>query len=174
MRQILASSGERPALVVECINRLIRTREYEWARSLIQEHSGKLADHVDFQVAQGSLVVATDDRAAARTLFESETFSPSSVLAKAPTVYLRLLKLVDRRDELEAALHTILDSPLTSADFDQLVSIGAVFAELGEMEKFRRRIDDSSLPGPFARQILEMVSRRVAPSLFHEPDDIPF
>jgi hypothetical protein len=174
MRRILAIPGDPPGLVVECIDRLIKAREYDWARSLIEEHAPKLADDAAFQVARAWLVVATEDPAAARSLFENQTLRPASILAKSPHVYLRLLKLAGRSEELDAALQTALDQSLASAEFDHLISVGSLFAELGQLEAFRNRVE-KSLPKSRARHLLEVLSRRTGPSLFSSADeDIPF
>jgi hypothetical protein len=158
IRQILTIADETPEVVVACIDRLIRAKEYSLARSLIQDRSAKLADDADFQIARASLVVAMEDPVAARALFETQTFRPASILAKAPHIYLRILKLADRKEEFNSALQTALDHSLASRDFDHLISIGSLFAELGQLDVFRSRIE-KSLPGPRARRLLEMLSR---------------
>jgi hypothetical protein len=165
IRELLAFAEKSPELVVACINRLVRAREYDLARSLIQEHSATLADDADFQVARASLIVATGDPPSARALFESQTFRPASILAKAPHIYLRVLRLAGRKEELEAALQTTLDQALASPDFDHLISIGGLFAELGQLEVFRNRIEET-LPKSRAQRLLNMLSRRSQPSLF--------
>jgi cellulose biosynthesis protein BcsQ len=165
LKQILASADERPELVVACINRLIRAKDYNSARSLIQERSAKLADDADFQVARASFVVATEDPTAARNLFESQTFRPASIFAKAPHIYLRLLQLAGRKEELEAALPNALERSLASQDIDDLRSMGRFFAEVGQSDLFRRKIEES-LPKARARRLLEVLSRYAQPSLF--------
>ncbi len=170
IRQILVIAERKPEVVVACINRLITAREYNLARSLIEEHSTRLAEDPEFQVARAWLVVATEDRAAARSLLENPAFRPASILAKAQPIYIRLLKLAGRKEELEAALQNALDSSLASKDFRDLHSTGILFAELGQFDLFRRRIEES-LPKSQARRLLDMLSRPVQPSLFPSVED---
>jgi hypothetical protein len=165
IRQILAGAGDKPELVVACIHRLIRAKEYTSARSLIQQWSVTFADNADFQVEWAWLVVVTEDRPAARNIFESQAFRPASVLAKRPHVYLRLLQLAGRTDELEAALQPALVRALASQDFDQLRLIGRFFAEVGQLDTFRKVIEDK-LPKSHARRLLDMITRHTEPSLF--------
>jgi MinD-like ATPase involved in chromosome partitioning or flagellar assembly len=165
----LLASAPGPEIVVACINRLVRAEEYNRADALIQMWSSSLADNADFQVAWASLVVAMREASAARTLFESNTFRPASILARAPQVYLHLLQLADRKDELEATLQTVLDQSLASQNFDHLISIGSVFAQLGRLERFQNRIQ-KSLPKNRARQLLDML-QHTQPSLFGHTDE---
>ena len=165
IRQILAIAEEKPEIVVACINRLIGAREYKSAQSLIQEFSAKLAEDPAFQVARAWLVVAMEDRAAARSLLESPEFRPASILAKAQPVYIRLLKLAGRKEELESALQNALDSSLASKGYRDLQSTGLLFAELGQFDLFRRKIEES-LPKSHARRVLDMLSQPVQRSLF--------
>jgi hypothetical protein len=170
IRQILVIADEKPEVAVACINRLIRAREYNMARSLIQEHSAKLAEDADFQVARASLVVATEDMEAARNLLESPAFRPASILAKAQLVYIRLLQLAGRKGELEAALQNALDRSLASKNLHDLRLTGSVFAELGQFDIFRKKIEES-LPKTHARRILETLSRPSQRSLFESVED---
>jgi MinD-like ATPase involved in chromosome partitioning or flagellar assembly len=177
LRQILAGANGKPDLIVACIDRLTIAREYALATSVIQEHSAALADDAGFQVARASLVAAMQDSAVARTLFESQTFRPAIILARAPHIYLRILQLAGRQEELAAALQTALESALASPDdarslrkFEQLLSIGSFFAELGQLETFRTKIK-GALPGPHARRLLDALSRHGQRSLFTAGDD---
>jgi hypothetical protein len=165
IRQIVAGAGEKPELVIPCIHRLIRAEEFSLARSLIQQWSTKLVDNADFQVEWAWFVVASKDKAAARDLFNSQAFRPASILAKRPHVYLRLLQLAGRTDELEAALEPALDRSIAAQDFDHLRQIGRFFAEVGQLEIFRKRLEES-LPKSQARRLLDMVTRYGEPSLF--------
>lgn len=164
IRELLASQ-DSPEVVVACINRLVRAKDYQAARRLVQENATKLAEDAEFQVARASLVVATEDTAAARTLFGDSTLRPASILAKSPHVYLRLLRLAGRKEELEATLRTTLDRALASGDPEQLQSIGRLFAEVGQFDEFRLKISDT-LPKHRARRILEMLARRGQSALF--------
>jgi hypothetical protein len=174
IRQILASAGERPELAVPCINRLIRAREYKSAQTLIEQHCTTLVDNAEFQAARASLVVGMEDSAAARLLFENPTFRPASILAKVPQVYLHLLQLAGRKEELEAALQSALEHALASQNIENLRSIGRFFTEIGQSDTFRRKIEES-LPKPRARRLLDMLSPHIQPSLLQwTGDEIPF
>ncbi len=167
--KLLADAAKRPEIVIGCINRLAAFGEHSTATSLIQQWSAALADNTDFQAAWAALVVSMHEPSAARALFESQAFRPASILAKAPDVYLRLLKLAGRKEELGAALQSALDRSLASPDFNHLISIGSLFAELGQLDIFRTRIEES-LPKHRARRLLEMLSRRSTSPLFPTAD----
>jgi hypothetical protein len=158
IQQILDGAHARPEIVVPCINRLVSIGEYTMAASIIQKWTTILTENSDFQVAWASLVVATEDPTVARGHFESQAFRPASVLAKAPQVYVRLLKLAGRKDELEAALRNAFDRALASKNIGELRSAGVLFAEFGQSDIFRRRIIES-LPEDEARDIISWFQR---------------
>jgi hypothetical protein len=170
--QIPASASEHPELVIACINRLIGVKEYDSARSLIQMHSTAMTNNADFQVAQASHAVETADAAAARALFENQTIQSASILAKAPYVYVRLLKLAGREEQLDAALQSVLDGFLKSSDdfdlfssySDHLILIGSFFSEIGRWVSFQSRIE-KSLPEKRVRYLLDELSKRDIPMI---------
>jgi hypothetical protein len=156
--KILADAREKPDIVVACINRLVAAGEHKRATLLIQQWSATLAEHSDFQVAWATLAVSTDDPAAARNLFESQAFRPAIILARAPHVYIRLLKLAGRKEELEDALQSAFNRAIASQDFREIHSAGMLFADVGHFDRFRRRIEETQ-PGPEARRIISRITR---------------
>ena len=119
-RRSLTKTSERPEIVVGGIDRLVLAKEYNLAQSFIQQWSATMADRTDFQVAWALFVVAKNDPASARGLFENQIFRPDDVLTTAPHTYIRLLKLADRRKELEATLHNSLNHSVESQDPEDL------------------------------------------------------
>jgi hypothetical protein len=156
MNQLLAGSDVPPAAVVGCILRLIEVEDFKQAQALISQWASTLADNPEFQAAWASLVVRVRDTAGAKKLFESKEFRPASILAKRPQIYIQLLRLADRLDELEAALQTSLDQAIASGDMDHIMQTGMMFEELGKSDLFRIRIKDA-LPRHRADRVLEML-----------------
>lgn len=158
IHQLLSVSSIPPLAIVGCITRLTDAEEYKQAQDLIKQWEGQLADIPEFQVAWASLVVRQRDIVGAKNLFESKEFRPAIILASKPQVYIQLLNLADRRDELEAALQSYLDQSIVAGDTDNMIQTAMIFEELGRSEVFRRRIKEL-LPAHRAERILEMVPR---------------
>jgi len=156
IQQLLDLPDVQPQTVVGCINRLLEAEEYQQAQALIAQWGGTLADNSEFQAVWASLVVRQRDAAAAKELFESKEFRPAIILAKRPQVYVQLLRLADRQDEMEAALQSYLDQAIASGDADVMIQTGMMFEEFGRSEVFKGRVREA-LPRSRAERILEML-----------------
>ena len=153
IQQLLDLPDVQPQTVVGCINRLLEAEEYQQAQALIAQWGGTLADNPEFQAVWASLVVRQRDAAAAKELFESKEFRPAIILAKRPQVYVQLLRLADRQDEMEAALQSYLDQAIASGDADVMIQTGMMFEEFGRSEVFKGRVREA-LPRSRAERIL--------------------
>jgi MinD-like ATPase involved in chromosome partitioning or flagellar assembly len=156
MQQLLAVPNIPPQVVVHCIIRLTDLEEHQRAQSLITQWGPTLIDSPDFQSAWASLVVSLGDALEAKKLFESKEFRPASILAKRPQVYIRLLKLADRREEMEAALQNSMDQSITSGEPESIMQTAAMFEEMGRLEMFKSRVMELH-PKHRAERILEML-----------------
>jgi MinD-like ATPase involved in chromosome partitioning or flagellar assembly len=158
MQKLLSVSEPAPQTIIGCITRLIESDAYRQAHSLIEQWASSLADNTEFQSAWALLIVSQSDVAGARRLFESKEFRPASVLAKQPHVYVRLLMLANRKEELDAAVESVFEKALASGDMDQLIQAGRIFDELGTFQTFRSRLK-KVLPEHMWERIMKMMPR---------------
>ncbi len=172
IRKLLSVSEQAPQVVASCIVRLIEAEEFSLAKSLVDQWASVLSDTGEFQTAWASLVVRQRDTVAAQQVFQSKEFKATTVLAKRPELYLRLLTLANRRDELDQVLESLLDQAMGSGDMDQLIQVGRMFEEQGKLDAFRHRSRES-LPRHRWEKVIEMVSaRRVGYRTFRGSEDL--
>ncbi|MFI5460248.1 MAG: tetratricopeptide repeat protein, partial [Isosphaerales bacterium] len=156
VEQLLRAPDGNPQIVIGCISRLIEAEEYQQAQAAVDQWVTTLADNPEFQSVWASLVVKQRDSSAAKRLFESKDFRPASILAKRPQVYVHLLMLAGRKEELEAALQNSLDQSIASGDVDQMMQTARLFDDLGRLDVLKSRIKES-LPRQRAERILDML-----------------
>jgi hypothetical protein len=68
-------------------------------------------------------------------------------------VYVRLLQLAGRNDELEATIQSSLDQALASQDLHHLQESARIFDELGRFDAFERKVREA-LPRNRAERFL--------------------
>ena len=158
-RMIENSKASEPAIVAS-IKKLVAREQLGPASELVDEYRAALMPASDFQVAWARLIIKRGDEKQARELVESKDFRPAKLQADDPTLYVRLLALTGRTDELSSALHNALDQALVERDISPaLIEVGTMLFEFGKGEMFRKRVREV-LPEPVAEHVMQMVPRR--------------
>ncbi len=157
LTRIIENSKPSEQAIVAVIRILVARDQTNLASELIEIHRPKLKADPDFQVAWARFIIKKGDEKQARELVESKDFGPAKLQAEDPTLYIRLLSLTGRTEELGAALRNALDQALVEREMSQrLLEIGTIFFETGKAEVFRKRVREV-LPEPMAEHVMQML-----------------
>jgi hypothetical protein len=157
LRRMIDNSKTSEPAIVACIKRLVARDQIRLASELVDKYRSVLIAEPDFQVAWARLIMKRRDEKQARELVETKDFRPAKLQAEDPLLYVRLLSLTGRTEELSAALRNALEQALVEREMSPtLMEIGTMFYEVGKAEVFRKRVREV-LPDPLAEHVMQML-----------------
>lgn len=157
LRRMIEHSNPNEPAIVASIKKLVARDQTRLASDLVDEHRSRLMTDPEFQVAWARLIIQKRDEKQARELVESKDFRPAKLQADDPSLYVRLLSLTGRTEELGAALRNALDQALVERDISPaLIEIGNMYVEIGKVDVFRRRVREV-LPEPMTEHVMHML-----------------
>jgi hypothetical protein len=157
LKGMIEHSRTNAPAIAACIKKLVARKQTKLASEVVEKYRPMLLPDPDFQVAWARLIIAKRDENQAKELVESKDFRPAKLQADDPLLYVRLLSLTGRTEELGAALRNALDQALVEREMSPtLMEIGNMFFEFGKAEVFRKRVRDV-LPDPMAEHVLQML-----------------
>jgi|GEM_PF-1350725 len=139
INRILESPTVDENVVAVCIRKLVNNQKVDSAHAIVQQFRPRLFGNVDFQVAWAVVIAQREDAVEAKSLLESKETKATSIMAKNPDVYYRLLMLADRQDELESMLTANLNKTLKNQDLDEIMALYKYFVILGKADDFENR-----------------------------------
>ena len=150
------SKPSEPA-IAGSIRKLVARNQPAVATELVEKHRTRLMADPEFQVAWARLIIQRHDEKQAAELVESKDFRPAKLQAEDPVLYVRLLSLTGRTEELVAALRNALEQALADREFSPtLIEIGTIFSEVGKADVFRKRVREV-LPEPMAEHVMQVL-----------------
>jgi hypothetical protein len=154
IERLLAQIGDDERGIVAAINVAINGEQWDFGSSLIDRYMSRIGGQAGFQAAWAKLAIKQSDPAKARMLMESKEFLPAQMQSSHPELYVRLLRLSDRTEELNAALSNLLDRALAERSLTpRLYEAHRLFTELGKLSLFENRVRD--LPPSAGKRILQ-------------------
>jgi hypothetical protein len=157
LQRVIENSKPSEQAIVASIKKLVARDQTRLASELVHNHRPALLADPDFQVAWARLIIKSGDEKQARELVESKDFRPAKLQSDDPTLYVRLLSLTGRTEELGAALRNALDQALVERDMSPtLMEIGNLFFEFGKGDVFRKRVREV-LPEAMAEHVIQML-----------------
>ena len=152
---LLDRIGDNERGIIEAINLVVGAEKWDFASSLIDRYRTRLGGQVAFQAAWANLAIRMSDPAKARMLVESKEFSPAQMQSSNPYIYIKVLKLSGRVEELNAALSNLLDRALADRNITPLLyETHQLFMELGMGHVFMNRAREV-LPSSVAKRLLQ-------------------
>ncbi len=141
LHQTIESHLEDPKTIAACIQRLLRMREFDTVKAIIERSQSAAGDDPAFQIAWMEYLVRSNNATAARELLEKKNLRPAMIQASAPLLYIQFLKLLGMRDEMRAALSGQLDRLLVEKNVTmELIEVGRHFNDIGQLELFSNRV----------------------------------
>ncbi|MHB1556007.1 MAG: KGGVGR-motif variant AAA ATPase [Isosphaeraceae bacterium] len=161
VERLLARVGDHEPGIIEAINLVIGAEKWDFASSLVDRYRTRLGGHAGFQAAWAKLLIKQGNRTQARQFLESKEFLPAQMQSTNPIMYIRLLKLCERDEELNAALLTLLDRALAERRLTPLLfETHQLFMELGKGHVFAHRAREVLSPGA-AKRLLQPLGLEV-------------
>lgn len=156
---VLKSKAHSEEVVIRCLRYLRSAERWSDAFRVIDSYEPILGTNAEFQAEWAEILVAKRDRVAATTAVGTGRLQPDALKEHHFPAQARLLELLGRREELEAALEREFAKRVGAGPSRGLAQLGRLYSELGRQDDFKSKLEES-LGRDEAREFLEYLGPR--------------